>query len=180
MAYSTPLTAVSGTALTAAQWNASMRDDMLVTPAALATAAGRIFVSTGANAIAERVIDSATVATSQTTASTTYADLATAGPSVTVTTGTQALVFVTCQLSNNSGVNQRALAAVAVSGATTYAANDVDAIRYQVFGSNADHRGTSAVLFKALTAGSNTFKMQYRVDGGTGSFSNRHLCVIAL
>ena len=61
MAWTTPLTAVSNTALTAAQWNASVRDNLLMTAPALATTTGRHFVSTGANTIAERAISSNSV-----------------------------------------------------------------------------------------------------------------------
>lgn len=179
MAYSTPLTAVSNATLTAAQWNASVRDNMLETPAAKATTAGRIFVSTGANGIAERVIDSATVSASQTTTSTTYANLLTTGPTVPVTTGTRALVLGAAFMSSNS-IGQKSWISCAVSGATTVAANDAIGHEFQVYGSNAEHRGTFATLFKSLTAGSNTFTMQYRVSAGTTTYQDRELTVIAL
>lgn len=179
MAYSTPLTAVSSTALTAAQWNASVRDNILETPAAKATASGRIFVTTGVGAIAERAIDSTTVSTSQTTTSVAYANLATTGPAVTVTTGTRALVFGNAFMSSNS-IGQKTWISCAVSGATTTAASDIIAHEFQVYGSNAEHRGTFATLFKALNAGSNTFTMQYRVSAGTSTFQDRELTVVAL
>lgn len=179
MAWSTPLTAVSNATLTAAQWNASVRDNLLETAAAKATTAGRIFVSTGANAVAERVIDSATVPASQTTTSTTYASLLTAGPAVTVTTGTRALVFIQAFMSSNS-IGQKSWAGVAVSGATTIAASDTTGIEFQVYGSNAEFRGTAATLFKTLNAGANTFTMQYRVSAGTTTYGDREIIVVAL
>lgn len=178
MAYSTPLTAVANAALTAAQWNASVRDNILETPAAKATASGRIFVSTGANAIAERVISDATVATSQTTASTAYANLGTVGPAVTVTTGTRALVLVQAEISN-TGTNH-CFVGVTISGATTLASADETALQYQAFAANSDHHSSKAILFTTLTAGSNTFTCQYRVDAGTASFVNRNIIVVAL
>jgi hypothetical protein len=178
MAYSTPLTAVSSTALTAAQWNASVRDNILVTPAALATTAGGLFVATGANAIAQRVPTSATVATSQTTVSTTYTNLATTGPAVTVTTGTQAIVIVTVSV-NNDTASATSRADFAVSGATTRAASDTTALIHASAIANAGVRAT-ATTFLSLTAGSNTFTVQYRTNGGTGSFNDRHLVVIPL
>jgi len=63
----------------------------------------------------------ATVATSQTTSSATYTDLATAGPAVTVTTGTKALVIVTTAFRDTGGTNNLAWMSYAVSGATTVA-----------------------------------------------------------
>jgi hypothetical protein len=146
----------------------------------LATATGRIFVSTGANAIAERVIDSTTVATSETTGSTSYANLATNGPAVTVTTGALALVFMTAFQSNNT---QNAISwfSCAVSGATTIAASDAWGAALQLYGTNAQFRYTSTHLFETLTPGSNTFTMQYKVvTASTGQWKDRELAVIAL
>jgi hypothetical protein len=173
------LTAVANSALTAAQWNASVRDNLLETAPAKATAAGRIFVSTGANAIAERVISAATVDTQQTTASTSFTDLATVGPSVTVTTGTRALCLFGAQMSNN-GANNMVKCAVAVSGATTIAAEDEHDVYMDGAPANQQSRAMAARLFTTLNAGSNTFKMQYKVGSGTGSFLDRHLIVMAL
>ena len=149
------------------------------TAPAKATAAGRIFVSTGANAVAERVIDSTVVATAETTVSTSYAALATAGPAVTVTTGARALVFLTALIANNS-IGQKSYVGCAVSSATTIAAADTDAMEFQVYGSNAEFRGTTAILYKTLTPGSNVFTMQYRTTAGTATYTNRVLTVIAL
>lgn len=179
MAYSVPLTAVSNSTLTAAQWNASMRDNMLVTPAALATTAGRWFVTTGLNAIAERAIESDTVNTVQTTTSTAYADLATVGPSVTVTTGTKALVFfeaqMYCSLSNTS-----VRCAVQVSGATSIGASDNEDLYIDGLPANNQIRAAAFSVFTGLTAGSNTFTLKYKTGGGTGGFADRKILVMAL
>jgi hypothetical protein len=185
MAYSTPLTAVSNATLTAAQWNASVRDNILETVPAKATAAGRLFVSTGANAIAERVPTAARVETGQTTGSGTYTDLATVGPAVTVVTGTRAIVIVTVS-GTNSVVGSGARADFDVSGATTRAATDDTALLIEAGIANQAHRA-SAVTFlgsgglSALTAGSNTFTVKYHVQtGGTGTFNDREILVIPL
>lgn len=175
MSWSSPMTAVAGATFTAAQFNQFVRDDLNETAPAKATAAGQIFVSTAANAIAARVPDTAAVVTSQTTASTSYTDLATVGPTVTSTTGTAALVMFGAQISN-SGANSSRMS-VAVSGASTVAANDQWA---------AINVGTSALrivsfhFFTGLTAGSNTFTAKYDVSAGTGTFVNRELAVIPL
>lgn len=185
MAYSTPLTAVSNATFTAAQYNASDRDNMLLTPAALATVAGQLWVSTGVNAGAMRLPTGATIATSETTASTSYVDLATVGPAVTVTTGTQAIVFVTCGLNNNTtGGSSRA--DFAVSGATTRAAGNTTAVIHGVALANVGSRKTAVTMLSpalgtGLTAGSNTFTMKYTQSGaGTGTFNDRHLAVLPL
>jgi hypothetical protein len=185
MAYSTPLTAVSSTALTAAQWNASVRDDMLVTPAALATTTGRIFVSTGANAIAERAILSATVATAQSTSSATYTNLTTTGPVVTLTTGTNAIAFASARCSENTNAAFGAYG-ITVTGASNIPADDTQGMLFRfATAASSDLRPTLCVAFQsggagALTAGSNTFTMQYRASSSTATFQDRTLTVIAL
>lgn len=104
MAWSTPLTAVANASLTAAQWNASVRDNLLETAPAKATTATGYFVATGTNAIAQRVPLSSAIATDQSTTSTGgYANLTTSGPAVTVTTGVAALVCFGAWMTNDTG-----------------------------------------------------------------------------
>lgn len=181
MAYSTPLTATSNAPLTSAQWNASVRDNMLVTPAALATTTGRLFVATGANAIAERAISSAVVAAQQGIASVTFTDLPTAGPAVTVTTGANALVFAQALVSGSTNTAFTGFA-VTVSGASTIAAADADGFMFvPPAASGAGVRGTIAIHYPGtLTPGSNTFTMKYRASAGTVTCSDRKLTVIGL
>lgn len=120
----------------------------------------------------------AAVATNQTTTSTSYTDLATAGPAVTLTTGTKALVVVSCGL-YNSAANSTYMG-FAVSGATTIAAADASAI--EIGGSNGTVfvAASRALMLTTLTAGSNVFTAKYRVSGGTGNFYNRAIVVIDL
>lgn len=180
MAYSTPLTATSNATFTAAQFNASVRDNILTIPDAKFTASGQIIVSTASGASAARTIDSTINAGSSTTTSASYAGLvAGTGPAVTVTTGTRALVFGSATVSNNS-IGQKTYLSCAVSSATTIAATDSISQEFQVYGSNAEHRGTFVTLFKALNAGSNIFTMQYKVSAGTSTIQDRELIVIAL
>jgi hypothetical protein len=105
MAWTAPMTAVDNTIWTSSQWNTHVRDNLLETMAGKATTAGRWFVSTGANAIAERVITQASTTTSQTTTSASFTDLATVGPAVTVTTGTKAIVFWGAAMSSTWRMN---------------------------------------------------------------------------
>ena len=119
----------------------------------------------------------ATVATAQSTSSVTYTDLATAGPAVTLTTGTQVLVFTNTEVSTASG--RYVFADFAISGATTRAASDDTCVKAG--------EGTDAVQFRigvanlmTVTAGSNTFTMKYRTNAGSSGFSNRTIVVVAL
>ena len=119
----------------------------------------------------------ATVATSQTTTSGTYTDLATAGPAVTITTGTKALVVLTAQISNDAALGLASMG-FAVSGATTLAAAQTTALSGRA---NADFisQMSAVYLVTGLTAGSNTFTAKYqRLSLGTSTFSNRVITVI--
>jgi hypothetical protein len=176
MAWSTPLTAVANTPLTAAQWNASVRDNLNLTPAALATVAGSIFVGNGANAIAERIPDESNVDIGETTASTTYTNLATDGPKVTFTSGTQALVIITAQVQNSTA--NISWASFEFTGATTVVAQDTRAIITDLAAAS-QVRG-SACSLEPVTPGSNVARMQYRVTGGTGTWTRRRIMVIPL
>lgn len=166
------MTFSSGSVLTAAQLNTHLRDNLLETAPAKATAANQHFVGTGANAIAARLIDDDIVETSESTTSTSYTDLATTGPTVTSTTGSLALVTVTAECVNNTAA-ATANATFAISGATTTAASDIRRIR---------NSGTSAIRVSVqtligVTAGSNTFQMKYRASSNTATFENRRIHV---
>ena len=157
MAWTTPMTAVANAAFTAAQFNTYVRDNLNETAPAKATTAGSIFVATGANSIAERIVGTATVSASETTTLTSYTDLATPGPAITTTTGVTALVFVEAQLSNTT-VASTAFADFEVTGATARAAADGTAIMNLSSTANSFIRA-SAVTTPTLTGGSNTFTM---------------------
>lgn len=179
MAWTAPMTAAENAIFTSTQFNTYVRDNMLLQAPALVSAAGQYVVGTGVNALAARTSGSASVVTSETTTSTSFVNLTTTGPAATVTTGAQALVMWSCLLSNNT-TNNLAIASVAVSGATTVAASD---------SWSAGLNGVTAAntnglagwhYFTGLVAGSNTFTVQYRVNGGTGTFSARLISVLPL
>ncbi len=176
MAWTTPPTLTDGQVLTGAHTQI-IRDDLLETAPGKATASGQFFVSTAANSIAARTPQVATVATSETTTSTSYTNLATPGPAVTVTTGATALVFVSARIAQST-----ATAAVyqsfAISGATTVAADDRFGTEWQPEGANRNSRATSALMVTGLTPGSNVFTQQYRVSANTGTFSLRQISVL--
>ena len=128
--------------------------------------------------------DSDDVAAVESTTSTSYTDLATAGPEVTIVTGTKALVLINARFDLSTGGNNFCSMSVEVSGATTIAAsqawdlgrlnNDwIRAGRSIVFG--------AGTIPGALIAGSNTFTMKYASpSAGTGVYANRELIVIPL
>jgi hypothetical protein len=124
---------------------------------------------------------SATVATSQSTTSTTYTDLATAGPSVTLTTGTKALVIVTSYV-NASGTFNSAFVGFAVSGATTIASADATALNINVDNSMGIRIRASMASLVTLTAGSNTFTLKYKItnSGTNATFADRNIFVMNL
>jgi hypothetical protein len=178
IAWTAPLTAVSGAILTAAQWNASVRDNFNASCNALVSAGAQILVATGANALAARTIAAQEVATSDTTTSATYTTnlTTTSGPVVTVTTGQHALVSVYCASQNSGTVSS--VMSFEVSGASSISAVD-DTSAGGNFGTQGGRSGWFG-LFTGLTAGSNTFTAAYRVGSGTGTFSDRWITVIPL
>lgn len=178
MAWTTPLTALANTALTAAQWNASVRDNLAETAVAKATASGQHFVSTGANAMAARTASTATVATAESTTQTSYGDhLSTIGPSLTVSSGTKIFVAVHARVSNGN-TGEAAYAGWRVDGATSLAASDALALAYESSVGSDIIRASAAMVYDAFTSGSQTIKVQYKVSAGTGFFADRKLSAI--
>ncbi len=117
----------------------------------------------------------ATVATSETTSSSSYTDLTTTGPAVTVTVTAAgvALVHITAEISNTIATNN--YVGYAVSGATTTPPSDERNLR--VAGAAATVQKMTAVYLASVNAGSNTFKLQYKTDGGTATFLRRSIIV---
>lgn len=122
--------------------------------------------------------DTAAVSTNQSTTSTSYTDLATSGPAVTVTTGTKALVIVTALI--EPGQNNEGYMSYAVSGSTTVSAADSAALFFYRNTADTVASGMSKATSVTLTAGSNTFTAKYRVSGGTAAFRTRSIFVINL
>lgn len=179
MAWTTPMTFVANTPLTAAELNIHLRDNMMETEAAKATSLGGIFVADALNSIVERVGGNETIDVAEDTQSTSYADLDTVGPTVTCVTGSRALYFISCEMSiDTSGVS--ANMSVAISGATTVAASDTGSLQIDGMGS-ADKPCRIGLFnfYDDLTPGENTFTAKYKaLSGNWATFSNRSLTVI--
>ena len=121
-------------------------------------------------------VASAQVLTSQSTSSTSYTDLATAGPAVTLTTGTTAIVLVGAA-SSPAAQGPSAVMSFAVSGATTIAASN----DFASFGGDPYVESVSMITkLTTLTAGSNTFTAKYKATSGTATFYNRSITVWAI
>jgi hypothetical protein len=156
----------SGAGLTSATVPGAALVNASVTPSKLATGAAQAFVTTVEN-----------------TTSTSYADLTTTTDTVTVTIGANglALVSIHCGEITNGTSTTRTRVSFAVSGATTQAATDTYSLQVVTSNASLPQIGASGVfLLTGLTAGSTTFKMKYKVDSGTGSFTNRRIAVVPL
>ena len=117
----------------------------------------------------------AVVVTTQSTTSTSFTDLSTTGPAITLQTGTSVLITLGSN-TYSSSANLRTQMGFALSGATTAAASDgpiAPAATQQV--------AASLSFVVTVNAGSNTFTAKYRaIDGGTASFQNRYITVVGL
>jgi hypothetical protein len=185
MAWTAPAT-WTNSVLTAAQLNAQLRDNMLETAPAKATTAGSLFVGTGLNGIAERFPSETTEFASETTGSTAYANLPTAGPNVTVTTSLSALVGVTCALNNTIAGAYSCMSVACYTPTPLTRIIDADD-NYALVGKAEGTLSTAPILrasqFRLMTipiAQSNLFQGKYRVQSGTGTFDDRSLLVIPL
>lgn len=154
---------------------------MLQTGPALMSAAGQLLLGTAANAMAARTPDVDLIATSESTTSTSYTALATAGPICTCTTGTKAFVIISATYTNAT-IGNSATMSFAVSSATTLASSDSWSLSMTPYASNVFHTGSRGLMMEGLTGGSNVFTSQYKtVTGATNAnFRSRDMTVIPL
>ena len=123
----------------------------------------------------------ANVDTTESTTSTTYTDLATAGPSVTLTTGTKALIIITCGYFRNGTNSTSNYISTEISGASSVSPTDDRALFLSTTstGNSRPELGMSfAYIITGLTAGSNTFTLKYRTTTGTMQAGDRLINVI--
>ena len=178
MAWSTPPTWTAGQTIPASNLNI-IRDDLLETAPAKATAANRHFSTLGGNSIVEREIKQDFISTGGTVTSTSFANPATGGtgPTVTITTGTLAIVNVQAQMSNTTdGPSTRM--SYGITGATTSPAVSERGTMLQSGASKDARFGTWEL--QVLTAGSNVFQAKYLVSSTPGAINDRTLIVWAL
>lgn len=132
------------------------------------------------------------VTTLEFTSSTTFTDLATVGPRVDVTVGPSGrlLVMSTCLFDYNGNDTQGGgFMAYAISGATTKAANEFDAVKSTFNASDASAdtvnwiagaRMTAVSLEEGLNPGAHAITAKYKVIAGSCQFGMRLLVTIAL
>lgn len=120
-----------------------------------------------------------TIATLQSTASATYVDLATVGPSVTLVTGTSAILTISANIIAPSG--QGGGMSFAVSGATTIAASDANGITVGGVTGGFNASASRTMVISGLTAGTNTFTAKYNSPSTlTSSFRQRDIAVTGI
>lgn len=162
MGWTTPRTYVTGEIVTASILNTDVRDNL--------------------NDIDRRLTAGlAEISTSEGTTSTSYTDLATVGPAVTVTVGASGvvMVIVSCRLFNGTGGSQSAMS-YAISGATSQAASSTKALVFRSDSANQDLRASAMSVHTGLNPGATTFTAKYLVTSGSGTFAERALAVVPL
>jgi len=145
----------------------------------MAYANGELITAALLNSMLSRNTQQGFVGTNQQTSSTTYTDLATVGPSVTITSsGTVALVKWTAGMFSGDGTLRAGYVDFAISGATTRAPVDASALIETASNSGAGFRHMMEA-YVAITPGTNTFTLKYRCLTGPFAFQNRLLIVVA-
>lgn len=140
--------------------------------------------------------DYATVATAETTASTSWTDLATPGPSVTITVPSNALVLIGIEVAslndagslNQVGVYEStdfAITGVADRSETTgYSGTSFQSPQGPGFTATVTTTYTdppfSKIAMIPATAGSRTYTLKYATKTGTATFKNRKIWALAL
>lgn len=120
----------------------------------------------------------ASVAAAESTTSTTYTDLATVGPSITLTTGTSVNLVMSATVNGAVGA-LTSMMSVEVSGATSVAAGDANACSQNVVVTSVDLCLSRVLPLTGLIPGVNTFTLKYRINGGNAvTFSKRSVAAM--
>lgn len=117
------------------------------------------------------------ITTTEGTSSSSYTNLATAGPAVTITVGSTGKVLIALLAAYSNASSNFALMSYAVSGATTLPAIDSRSLQTAT---PSDVRNGFTVMEVGLTPGSTTITAKYRSTGGTANFNGRFLLATPL
>ncbi len=178
MAWTAPRTWVTAEVVSASLMNTHVRDNLLETAPATVANEGEYVVSDGANSITTRIAKTNSVGTSETTSSTSYTDLSTAGPAVSPVASDLCWVSITARMESNT-TGKNAFMSFAISGATTLGASDGFSLSYESGAADDGMQSTFSFLITGLTSGSNTFTAKYRTEtSNTATFSRRRINVI--
>jgi len=206
MTWTNPDTATTGQVVTAAFWNAQVRDNLLETAAATAQAAGDLVYADAANSMGSRLAIGSVPGILATTGSApvwrsvaqlvgdaSYSGAGTASfedftangwgtgtdVTVTVTTGTRALVWYGARSLATTTAGAVVQLSYRVSGATTTASSVGWGILHES-GAASDQDGFGRAHMAVLTAGSNTFTLQGLASAGTPTVLFPYIIVMAL
>ena len=116
------------------------------------------------------------VQTSETYSTTAYGDLATAGPTVSIRTGTSAIVTLSATIETVAATRGGTMS-FTVSGATTIAAADTNSIFVYATTADAFAAISRSFLLTGRTAGVNTFTSKYKEQGGAVNIMRRSITV---
>jgi hypothetical protein len=186
MAWTSPMTAIAGELFTAAEYNLYVRDNFLEMAASinddLSNNRGGFFSVEASHRLKQRfpgakvVTDSHNIKIYQTT----FVDVQSAGPFVTVKTGSRALVCISAEMMNRTN-NAQASASFEVSGATKIKASDNWRITHDGVDASKWSRQGAWRMVDNLNPGLNTFRMKYRTGNlGPVYFRRREIVVIPL
>lgn len=204
MTWTTPMTAVANALLTASQFNVHVRDNLLETEAARATASvgstRQVWMADGPNKSSEHLVKDHNIDTQETTSyDEGYTDLATPGPLVAMITGYGFMIMANCQLGTNT-VNDAFASYEIYASDSAGKAPDPEAGGFiseastsrsilmdgawpsGTAGSRLNRAGIVQVWAAVPEKGYFTVKMKYKVSSNdaVGTFAQRRLCVMAL
>jgi hypothetical protein len=186
MTWTAPMTAVSGDLFTAAEYNLYVRDNFLEMAASinkdLSANRGGFFSVEASNRLKQRFPGAAVVTAEHNIKiyQTSFVDVQSAGPYVTVKTGSRALVCINAEMMNRN-TNAQASASFEVSGATNIKASDNWRITHDGIDAQKWSRQGAWRLVTGLNPGLNTFRMKYRTGNlGPVYFRRREIVVIPL
>lgn len=184
MAWSTPLTVATDDLLSAAEYNQYIRDNLMETAPAKASSPGNIFTTVGRNQIVERVMASADIPTLESTASSSYGDLDTPGPTISLACRAAVILFSARMRNTNSASGKGAYVSVDVTGAKLQPATDEWAISTSGLGSSNPVRLSGMFPFNGDSNADNrfTFTLKYRCQTGypSAQFDMRNITVFPL
>lgn len=181
MAWTAPMTAVSGHFFSADEYNTHVRDNFRMLAPNLAQEPGSLFVTLHEGRIRERRARSHYVGATGhiTRRQVKYAHLSSYGPHVTVDTGGTALVFINAEMMSTTD-DAQVSASFRVTGETEIDVSDRWRITHD--GATGGRFTRSGTCHKVeLNPGSNTFTMMYRSGGiGPGTIRRREIVVIPI
>ena len=185
MAWTAPMTAVTGVVFTASQFNLYVRDNLLADAVGKATTQSRLIVVSSAGNVVERIPardvnydygwrNSATYGNTLDGDGLTQSDV----PQIVVNVSSKALVSFGGFMSNTiQGLGT--YIACDVSGATNEAANDTNSVYCESANPQDGHRMTYTTIYD-LNPGAHLFTLKYRTTagGGISEYDGRMVCAV--